>query len=197
MIYFIIAALIVMLDQIAKYFITLHITPGASVPLIPGIIHLTYVENTGAAFSFMSDMRWVLVAVSAVVIILIIVGMIKYRDKIDPIGKIALAAILGGAVSHLIDRAVLGYVVDFLEFEFVRFAVMDIADWFITVGGVVFCIYYLIHTGRHDGLREEFLIGKKKKVVREEASDQAEADHNDSEHTNDIGSEDDGGSDKT
>lgn len=186
-----------MLDQIAKYYITLQIAPGAYVPMIPGVIHLTYVENTGAAFSFMSDMRWVLVAVSAVVIILIIVGMIKYRDKIDPIGKIALAAILGGAVSHLIDRAVLGYVVDFLEFEFVRFAVMDIADWFITIGGVVFCVYYLIHTGKHDGLREEFLIGKKKNAVPVEAPAQSENERADDEHTDDIGSEDNGDSDKT
>lgn len=190
MIYFIIAALIVMLDQLAKYFITLQMTPGANVPLIPGMIHLTYIENTGAAFNFMSDMRWVLVAVSAVVIILMIIGMIKYKDKIDPIGKLALAAILGGAVSHLIDRAVLGYVVDFLEFDFVRFAVMDIADWFITVGGIVFCIYYLFHSSKHDGLREEFLIGKKKKVKPAEAAVDTE-----DEHTDSILPEDDGGAD--
>lgn len=192
MIYFIIAALIVMLDQLVKYFITIQMTPGVNIPLIPGIIHLTYVENTGAAFSFMSNMRWVLVAISAVVIILMIIGMIKYRDKIDPIGKLALAAILGGAVSHLIDRALLGYVVDYLEFEFVRFAVMDIADWFITAGGIVFCIYYLFHSARHDGLREEFMIGKKKKVKPSEETDNTEDNHTDS-----ILPEDDGGTDKT
>ncbi len=131
MFYFIIAALIVMLDQLAKYFITLNIAPGAVVDVIPGIIHLTYQENTGAAFSFLSDMRWVLVGVSAVVIVLIVIGMIKYKDKIGLVGKLSLAAVLGGAVSHLIDRAVLGYVVDFFEFEFVSFAVFDVADCFI------------------------------------------------------------------
>lgn len=192
MIYFIIAALVVMLDQIAKYFITIQIAPGVNVPLIPGIIHLTYVENTGAAFSFMSDMRWVLVVVSAVVIMMIVIGMIKYRDKIDPIGKVALSAILGGAVSHLFDRAVLGYVVDYLEFDFIRFAVMDVADWFITVGGIVFCIYYLIHSAKHDGLREEFLIGKKKK-----AKPAAAPDISDNDHTDCNLPEDDGGIDKT
>ena len=190
MIYFIIAALIVMLDQLVKYFITIQMTPGVNVPLIPGILHLTYTENTGAAFSFMSNMRWVLVAVSAVVIIVMIIGMIKYKDKIDPIGKLALAAVLGGAMSHLIDRAILGYVVDFLEFDFVRFAVMDIADWFISVGGIVFCIYYLIHSSKHDGLREEFLIGKKKKGKTTEKTDNSE-----DEHTDSIPPEDDGGTD--
>jgi signal peptidase II len=191
-IYFIIAALIVLLDQIAKYFITLHMTPGVNVPLIPGIIHLTYVENTGAAFSFLRGMPWLLVAVSAVVVVLIIVGMIKYRDKIDPIGKLALAAVLGGAVSHVFDRAILGYVVDFLEFEFIRFAVMDIADWFITIGGVVFCIYYLINSSRYDGLREEFLFGKKKKT--ESVDVPKNTDSNDSDR---IMPEDDGGTDQT
>lgn len=192
MIYFIIAALVVMLDQVAKYFITIQMTPGVDVPLIPGIIHLTYIENTGAAFSFMSDMRWVLVIVSAIVIIVLIIGMIKYKDKIDPIGKLALAAILGGAVSHLFDRAVLGYVVDFLEFDFVRFAVMDVADWFITVGGIVFCIYYLVSSSKNDSLRKEFMLGKQKNTQPEQDPDATDADH-----TANSQPEDDGGSDKT
>lgn len=143
LIYFIIAALIVMIDQLAKYLITTQLTFGEQIPLIPGVIHLTYIRNTGAAFSFMADMRWVLVVVSAVVIVLLIGGMIRYRDKISLVGMLALTAVLGGAFSHLFDRAVFGYVVDFFEFEFVNFAIFDVADCFITVGGILFCIYYL------------------------------------------------------
>ncbi|NLA86220.1 MAG: signal peptidase II [Clostridiales bacterium] len=164
MIYFIIAALVVMLDQITKYYITLYIAPGISVPLIPGLIRLTYHENTGAAFSFLSDMRWLLVVTSAVAVILIIWGMIRYRDKINPVGKLALAAVLGGAVSHLLDRAILGYVVDFFEFEFVRFAIFNVADCFITVGGIVFCIWYLLHSRKDDGIREDFMLVRRKKA---------------------------------
>lgn len=166
MLYFIIAALIVLLDQTVKYFVTLYLTPGISQPLIPGIIRLTYVENTGAAFSFLQSVPWLLLAVSGVVTLLLIIGMIKYRRKIDPIGMLGLAAILGGAVAHLIDRIVLGYVVDYLEFEFIRgFAVMDLADWFITIGAVVFCIYYLATAKKHEQLREEFMLGKHKKAT--------------------------------
>lgn len=191
MIYFIIAALVVMLDQVVKYFMTLNLTPGVNVQLIPGIIHLSYQENTGAAFSFMSNMRWVLVAISAVVIILLVIGMIKYRDKVDPIGKLALACVLGGAASHLFDRAVLGYVVDFFEFDFVRFAVFDVADCFITVGGIVFCIYYLFHSSKNDDLREEFMIGKRKK----KAAVTAEPDNTDDSHADSNPPEDDGDTD--
>lgn len=187
MVYFIIAALIMMLDQIVKYFITLNMGPGDSAPLIPGIIRLTYHENTGAAFSFMSDMRWVLVVVSGVVIIVLVVGMIRYKDKISPVGRLALAAVLGGAVSHLLDRAFMGYVVDFFEFEFVRFAIFDVADCFITIGGIVFCIWYLLSSRKDDGLRQEFMLGRSKK---------SEAGAVKPDGTGGIQPEDDGGTDQ-
>lgn len=190
MIYFIIAAFIVMLDQIVKYFITLNMGPGVTAPLIPGIIRLTYHENTGAAFSFMSDMRWVLVGISGVVIILLVAGMIRYRDKLNPVGKLALAAVLGGAVSHLLDRAILGYVVDFFEFEFVRFAIFDVADCFITVGGIVFCIWYLLSSGKNDDLRKEFMLyGRRKAEAGPVKPDDDDRDG--------IQTEDDGGTDQT
>ena len=77
-IYFIIAALIVLLDQVSKYFLTLYLA-GGSAELIPGLVRMQYMQNTGAAFNFLSDMRWVLVIVSAVVSVLVIIGMIRYR----------------------------------------------------------------------------------------------------------------------
>lgn len=193
MLYFIIAALIVLLDQIVKYFITLQLTPGVPVPLIPGFIRLSYHENTGAAFSFMRNLPWLLVIISAVVIVLIIIGMIRYKDKIAPVGMLALSAVLGGALSHLFDRAVFGYVVDFFEFEFVRFAIFDVADCFITVGGIVFCIYYLVHSSKNDDLREEFMLfGRKKGSAKASTIDDAEDSDKDSDTP-----EDDDGADKT
>lgn len=163
LIYFIIASLIVLLDQMSKYFLTLQFAGGTTAELLPGLVRMEYMRNTGAAFSFLQDMRWVLVGVSAVVIVFIVVGLIRYRDRIDWVGKLGLAAILGGAFSNLIDRAFFGYVADFFEFEFVRFAVFNVADTFITVGGIVFCLWYLFRGGKKDGLREEFMIGKGKK----------------------------------
>ena len=162
-IYFIFAALIVLLDQLSKYFLTMQLAGGPVRELIPGLVRLEYLQNTGAAFSFLSDMRWVLVGVSTVVIVLIVIGLFRYKDKIDWVGKLGLAAILGGALSNLFDRAVFGYVADFFEFEFVRFAVFNVADIFITVGAVVFCLWYLFRGGKKDGLREDFMIGKSKK----------------------------------
>lgn len=163
MIYFIIAAIIVLVDQLSKYFLTLKLSGGSDVELIPGIIRLTYEQNTGAAFSFLSNMRWLLVGISSVVIIVIIIGLIRYRKKINWVGKLGLASILGGALANLFDRAVFGYVSDFFEFEFVRFAVFNVADIFITCGGVLFCIYYLLSGSKSGDLREEFMLGRGKK----------------------------------
>lgn len=165
MIYFVIAALIVLLDQISKYFLTIRLSDGEMVRLLPGLVRMVYVRNTGAAFSVLSDMRWVLVAVSSAVIILIVVGLIKYREKIDPLGRLGLGFILGGAVSNLIDRALFGYVADFFEFEFIKFAVFNVADAFITIGGVIFCLWYLFGGFKRDGLREDFMIGRRKKTA--------------------------------
>lgn len=163
MIYFIIAALIVMLDQMSKYFLTLQLASGPDINLLPGVIRLTYQENTGAAFSFMSDMRWVLVGISSVVVVLIIAALIKYRDKFDLTLKLGLAGVLGGALSNLFDRALFGYVADFFEFQFVRFAVFNVADIFITIGGIVFCVYYLFNHSKFDGTREETSFRKRRR----------------------------------
>lgn len=153
MLYFIIAVVIVLADQAVKYLITIDLAAGEQIALIPGIIHLTYVENTGAAFSILSDMRWVLVAVSSVCSLVIIYILLKYKNKIEVFGKLALACVLGGALGNLIDRAVLGYVVDIFETEFIRFAVFNVADCFITVGGIAFCIYYFFHSGKKEKIK--------------------------------------------
>ncbi len=169
MIYIILAALVILIDQLAKYFITLELSSGGQIGLIPGIIHLTYTENTGAAFSFLADRRWLLIVISVVVIIAAVVMIVRYRDKISPFGMTTLALVLGGAASHLLDRAVLGYVVDFFEVEFVTFAIFDVADCFITVGGILFLIYYIFY---HD----KFIQSKQTpSVAGTTGADEAEA----------------------
>ena len=189
-IYFILAALIVVLDQVSKYFLSLQLAGGGTVKLIPGLVHMVYTQNTGAAFSFLSDMRWVLVAVSSVVIVLLILGMIRYREKIGWAGKLGLAAILGGALGNLIDRALFGYVSDFFEFAFVRFAVFNVADIFITVGAVVFCLWYLLGGTKRGGLREEFIVGKGRK---NRGGDECSEKDRDGSHEAGVSPEDDGG----
>lgn len=143
MLYLIIAAAVVLLDQLSKHFLTL-LLKGGSQPLIPGVIRLVYVENTGAAFSLFSDMRWALVAVSFVAIAAILVALFRYPRQLGKAACLSLALVLGGAVGNLVDRILFGYVADFFEFEFVRFAVFNVADIFITVGGIAFALFFAL-----------------------------------------------------
>ena len=152
MLYFIFSALIVLLDQVFKYYISSIIEYGDRVKLIPGVIHLTYVENTGAAFGLFTNIRWVLVAVSGVCVIFMILVMIHH--KMTALGRVGLAMVLGGAVGNLIDRAAIGYVVDMFELEFFRFAVFNIADVFIVVGGILFVIFYASDIARDSRVKK-------------------------------------------
>ncbi|MDR2502155.1 MAG: signal peptidase II [Oscillospiraceae bacterium] len=139
--YFILAALAVILDRLLKIWAAANIAPGTVRTLIPGILHLTYTENTGAAFSLLAGVswgRWALIAVSAIASVALIVFIFKNRSRL---GRWAAAAVLGGAVGNLIDRALTGRVGDMFELEFIDFAVFNAADIFATVGVLIFAVY--------------------------------------------------------
>ncbi|MDR1590051.1 MAG: signal peptidase II [Oscillospiraceae bacterium] len=142
MAFFIFAALVVLLDQLFKYWVTTAVSPGEQLEILRGVIHITNIRNSGAAFGLFSDMRWVLIAISGVCIAALVTFLVYYRD--NSWGKLGLAAVLGGALGNFIDRLALGDVLDMFEFEFVRFAIFNVADIFITVGGIVFCLAFII-----------------------------------------------------
>jgi len=148
MLYLLFAALIVVADQYLKYWTVQNVTAGARYELIPGILHLTYVKNTGAAFSMMEGARWILVGVTAVCVIAILIFLLK--SKIFPLGKLSVAAVMGGAIGNGIDRVMHGYVVDMLEAEFVRYAICNLADCFIVAGAILFFICYIVYSVRRD-----------------------------------------------
>jgi signal peptidase II len=142
MLYLIFAALAAVLDQLFKHWIVRVVAPGAVKTLIPGVIHLTNIQNTGAAFSILPNMRWVLVAVSAIAVVALCIIIIKYPASWWH--RLAMGALLGGAFGNLIDRVLSGYVVDMFEFEFVSFAVFNIADVFVTLGAIFTLIAFLL-----------------------------------------------------
>ena len=110
--------------------------------VIPGVIHLTYVENRGASFGMLKGFGWLFLAIAAAFAVLVIWALLKKRLK-NPLSRWAAAAVMAGAVGNAIDRITRGYVVDMFETEFVRFAVFNIADIFITLGGIAFCVWLI------------------------------------------------------
>lgn len=150
MLYAILAAALVGLDQLVKFLVRAYIPMGEGVPFLPHILQLTYYQNTGAAFSIFEEHTWILTLISAAASILIIVLMVRKTFN-HPFGMVSLALVLAGAVGNLIDRLFLGYVTDMFQTLFMNFAVFNVADICVVVGGIAFCVYYLFSHDKEDG----------------------------------------------
>ena len=144
MFYAILAAALVVLDQIVKYLVRAHIPLGGAVPFIPYLLELTYVQNTGAAFSFLagSDLTWLLAIVSLIATMVIALALRKDFFP-GPWGRLSLSLLLAGAAGNLIDRAGLGYVTDMFKTVFIDFPVFNVADICVVCGGVLMIVYVL------------------------------------------------------
>ncbi len=125
---------VIVLDQITKYVAVKYLMPVVSVPIIKDVLHLTYVENSGAAFGILQNHRWVFMILSTVVMVIIVAVMFKYKKYLHPVMLTGLCFVVGGGIGNMIDRTVNGYVVDFVDFTLINFAVFNIADTFICVG---------------------------------------------------------------
>lgn len=154
MIYAIIAAALVAVDQLVKYLVMTNIALGEHVPFIPYILDLTYVTNTGAAFSIFSEHTWLLALVSLVMSIVLALALWKGLFK-HPLGKLTLTLLLAGAVGNLIDRALRGFVVDMFNVLFMHFAVFNVADICVVVGGIAAGIYYIFLMDKLEPKKEE------------------------------------------
>ena len=142
MLYFILAAALTALDQLVKFLVRANIHLGDSVPFIPHVMELTYVQNTGAAFSLFAGHTWALGIVSLLVSLVLAAALMKPVFR-HPVGRACLAVVLAGAVGNLIDRFALGFVTDMFRTLFIRFAVFNVADICVVVGGIAAGIYYM------------------------------------------------------
>lgn len=164
----IIAILAVVADQLSKYFVVNAANPvngesDWSCGFIPKVMSLIYEENRGAAFSMLSDKRWVFMVFSVISMAIIVFLLVK-EYKRHTLLNVSLAMILGGGIGNMIDRIRLGYVVDFFKTEFVDFAIFNVADAFITVGAGLLAVYVIF-----------FETKVEKRLAAEEAAKKAES----------------------
>ena len=125
----------VILDQVSKYLVVANMTLHESVELIPGVLHLTYIQNDGAAFGSMDNMRWVFMLLSTVAIIGILVYLFWKKPQ-DKLMLSALILIVGGGIGNMIDRVALGYVIDFINFC----AFPNLWKWIFNVADSCVCV---------------------------------------------------------
>lgn len=151
--YYAIAALLVLIaDQALKYYVTLNIPLGDGViTLIPGFMSLVNYHNTGAAFSMLSGggARWAFV-VLAVSFTAAVIYLIANRKIPSNALRWTLTIVAAGAMGNAIDRAFYGYVVDMFRTDFMNFAIFNVADIFITVGGFALCLAILMMPSEKD-----------------------------------------------
>ncbi|MFY9402888.1 MAG: signal peptidase II [Candidatus Omnitrophota bacterium] len=125
--------LVLLSDQLTKFFITRNLTLNESIPLIKGVLILTLVHNRGAAFGIFKGQFYLFIFISVATVIIIYFILRKSKEGVA--FSLSLSMILGGALGNLIDRLTLGYVVDFLDFHF--WPVFNIADSAITIGAII------------------------------------------------------------
>src|SRR5208283_118658 len=141
--FFLIAAIVLLLDRLAKWAVASNILLHDSVTVIPGLFHLTHVENTGAAFGLFAESaaQWkvgALVSFSAIALVIVSALLWKNGHALSTT-TIGLSLILGGATGNLWDRMLTGRVVDFLDFYVgsYHWPAFNVADSAIVIGAIL------------------------------------------------------------
>ena len=137
------SAAIVAVDQLIKSLALRHLTGVATVPLWEDVLHLTYVENRGMAFSMMEGQTWLLVWVTGAILLALLLYMVFGKGHTKPL-LFSMAAVLGGGVGNLIDRATVGFVVDYIDVRIINFAVFNFADICVCLGTIAMMICILL-----------------------------------------------------
>ena len=132
----------VILDQLTKAIVVSQMALYEEVPFLQDLIRFYHTRNTGAAFSMFSDNRWVFMVFSVIAMMIMTYLLVKFHGR-HWLLSVSLAAVLGGGIGNMIDRVLSGYVVDFLDFQFMKFAVFNVADIFVTCGSVALAVYIL------------------------------------------------------
>lgn len=143
MLWIIIAAVLTAADQAVKYAVVSSMSVGETAFSLLGLFDITYVKNTGAAFSMLSGRLSLLSLISIVFCFGTVVYWIK-RKPTHPLLKTSITMMFSGALANGIDRIARGFVVDYIRTTFISFPVFNIADICITVGAALVVLYVIL-----------------------------------------------------
>lgn len=132
-------------DQIIKYFVRRKLVGVAVAPRIDGFVALSYTENTGAAFSLFTGKTAALTVVTGIMLTLCVAVLMSGKLK-SRLLCWSLVLVSGGGIGNFVDRIARGYVVDYIELLFARFAVFNFADCLVTVGAFLMLAYIAADT---------------------------------------------------
>ncbi len=142
------------LDQLSKIWIV-HNVVGKTITVLPGVFSFIYVENTGAAFGMLGESTVVLAALSGVAAVALSYVLWKFRKELPFVGRLGLAMLISGAIGNFIDRAAIGYVVDFIRLDFVNFAIFNVADSLVNVGTALLVLAMIFSGSKKNKVAEQ------------------------------------------
>ena len=138
-------------DQFTKYMAVLKLKDQAPFVVINGVFELRYLENRGAAFGMMQDMRFILAAGAVLVCGVIVYFYLRTPEKRRYLPlRICAVFLCAGAVGNMIDRIRLGYVIDFFYFRLIDFPIFNIADCYVVAACIIFALLVLFYYREED-----------------------------------------------
>ena len=141
-------AAVIAADVVTKIIVRANLAVDESVTVIPHVVEFTHKENSGAAFSMLTDARWVFIVFSIVAIVGIL-GYLFVKRPGSRLVRVALAMIVGGGIGNMIERlSAKGTVTDFINPTFVNFAVFNVADSCVTVGCFILILWVILESVR-------------------------------------------------
>ena len=158
MLYLLLFVATIATDQWLKYWTVNTLELGESTPFLPHIMQLTRLHNYGAGWSMLSGKTALLLALTAVMLIALAVLLFK-RIVRHPLGVTARVLIIGGGIGNMIDRIVLGYVVDMFDLLLFDYPIFNLADCFVVVGAILGAVYYLWLYDKYDAKKKESADG--------------------------------------
>ena len=141
--YCVLAMGLIILDQVSKYWASTALLQERFIEVIPGVFEFRYTQNRGVAFSMLQDQRWVFIPVSIFMTAVLIIMLIRSPMRRSKLFCISTILVIAGAIGNLIDRVVLGYVIDFLYFSLIDFPIFNFADCCVVIGAVLLSVYMI------------------------------------------------------
>ena len=133
-------AVLIIIDRISKILAAKYLAGGSAIVVIPHLLGLRYLENTGMAFSMLSG-KTVMLAVITAVALAVMAYFLFVKNYGETFERFCFILIFAGGIGNLIDRVFQGYVIDYFEFLFMRFAIFNVADVYVCVGVGLYAIY--------------------------------------------------------
>lgn len=136
--------LLILLDRLTKKWAAVRLKTGGPIRLWPGVFELSYLENRGMAFGLLQGGR----ALFLIMTVIVVAVLLYVYLRINPARRyrwlrLAIVLLAAGAVGNFIDRALQGYVVDFLYVSLIDFPIFNVADCYVTVSGIMLILLLL------------------------------------------------------